>query len=247
MNILLLMMGGKGTRFGADIPKQYIQIREKPIFTYILNRYNEKIQVGEIIVVVHEDWKTYVEKEISKMNMKCECKVVCGGNTRSESVKNGLVEAMKRGSKDDVVLIHDATHPYVDEKGTKQIIEIVEKGYGATLGEFQYDTVYSMDENKVIDKVLPRQNVISGASPEAFPLGIIYDIYSTTPNEKLETMTSAGAIAIAYNIPMKVVEANVLNLKITHQKDMKLFEKLFEYYFVEDSRELNSDELLYHS
>ncbi len=56
MNILLLMMGGSGTRFGADIPKQFILVEEKPIFSYILNKYDKMDTIDEIIVISHKHW-----------------------------------------------------------------------------------------------------------------------------------------------------------------------------------------------
>lgn len=233
MNILLLMMGGKGTRFGTDIPKQYLEIQGQPIFSYIVQKYYKDIDVGKMILVSHSEWIPFVKEKMKTINITCEYDVISGGETRSESVKNGLRCAMKKGKKEDVVLIHDATHPYVDVQGTKQLINIVESGVGATLGQFQYDTVYQMNEKREIQEVLQRQNIVSGASPEAFPLGLIYEIYNNATQEELTQMTSAGAIAAAHKIPMKVVRAEMLNLKITYQRDMELFYQLFPYYFAD--------------
>ena len=61
MNILLLMMGGKGTRFGADIPKQYIQIQEHPVFRYIIKKYLECPEIYGAVLVSHEEWITFVK------------------------------------------------------------------------------------------------------------------------------------------------------------------------------------------
>ena len=94
-----------------------------------------------------------------------------------------------------------------------------------------YDTTYLMDDENNIIKVIPRKNVIAGASPEGFRFKQISDIYENTPQEEMEKMTSVGAIALAHNIPMKVVPTSVLNLKITYPEDFKLFNKLFNNYF----------------
>ena len=74
---------------------------------------------------------------------------------------------------------------------------------------------------------------MSGASPEAFRYGDLYRIYTQASKEELESMTSAGAIALHYGIPMKVVGANVINLKITYKKDMDTFKGMFHSYFPE--------------
>ncbi|MBQ0097343.1 MAG: 2-C-methyl-D-erythritol 4-phosphate cytidylyltransferase [Oscillospiraceae bacterium] len=231
MNTVLLMMGGSGTRFGADIPKQYIKVNDMPIFSYILKGYNDLSCVDKIIIVSHKDWVDYVEEIAKEIKADKLYKVVQGGDTRSDSVKNGLLCAKEFSSDNDVILIHDATHPYVDEKGVEEVIDGVNTYGGATLAQFNYDTVYKMDDDHILTNIEPRFNIVAGASPEAFTFGKIFDIYINSEKEELEKMTSAGAIALAHGIKMKVVRANVLNLKITYADDMNLFTKLVDNYF----------------
>ncbi len=235
MNILLLMMGGSGTRFGADIPKQYILVKDVPIFAYILAKYSKMPEIDKIVIVSHKDWIPYVAEWAEKMGTQNKVHaIVPGGATRSESVYNGLTAASDIAAMQDVVLIHDATHPYVDVEGTKGVIEGVKKYGGATLGQCQYDTVYQMDANRILKQVVPRAEIVSGASPEAFTFGKIYDIYTQSSKEELEAMTSAGAMALAHGITMEVIPANVINLKITYPGDMQLFQLLAESYFFPD-------------
>lgn len=232
MNILLLMMGGSGTRFGAARPKQYTLIDDIPVFAYILREYNKMKEIDQIVVVSHKDWIDYVEEWKEELSADKLVHIVAGGSSRSESVLNGLRSVADIAKHDDVVMLHDATHPYVDVEGTKAIIEGVKQYGGATLGQCQYDTCYRMNaETKILEEVVPRQEIVSGASPEAFRFGDIFDIYSNASKDELDAMTSAGAIALAHNIPMVVVPASVLNLKITYPGDMELFKKLVHNYF----------------
>ncbi len=232
MNILLLMMGGSGTRYGADIPKQFVLVQGVPIFAYILEKYGRMPEIDHIICVSHGEWVDYVREWGEKLGVKKLNCVVAGGSTRSGSVKNGLEAASRIASDGDVILIHDATHPYVDIEGTLEVIEAVRSCGGATLGELQYDTVYRMDENLEICEVVPRREIVAGASPEAFLFELIYPVYANADDEELERMTSAGAIALAHHIPMKVIPTDLINLKITRKPDMAAFKKLLtDYYF----------------
>lgn len=234
MNILMLMMGGSGTRFGADIPKQYVKVEGKPIFSYILKGYDDCDFIDAIVVVTHKDWADYVQIWKDNMNVTKLKVVTNGGSTRSESVKNGLLAMENFASEKDIILIHDATHPYVDVQGTKDVIQGVKKYGGATLGQCQYDTVYQMDEeSNILEKVVPRKKIVSGASPEAFFFKDIHDIYTSASQSELEEMTSAGAIALAYGIKMQVVPSNVLNLKITYKNDMDVFTQMVRSFFPE--------------
>lgn len=231
MNILLLMMGGKGERFGADIPKQYIKIHGKPIFSYIISKYSDLSIIHQIILVSHKDWIDYVSEQLELLNIHIPWHITSGGENRSESVLHGLDTAKQIAAENDIVLIHDATHPYVDSENILKVIHAAQLYGGATLGGLEFDTMYQMDENDIIQKVIPRQSIVSGASPEAFRFNDIYKIYKKASPEKLKQMTSAGAIALDNQIPMKVIPTSYLNLKITHSDDMKLFLRLFQGYF----------------
>lgn len=232
MNILLLMMGGKGERFGAGIPKQYTDIEGWPLFTYIVSGYAaEPDVIHRMILIVHRDWILYVQKQMERIDIKIPWEVAEGGQNRSESVRNGLIAAIQTGSPADTVLIHDATHPYVDIEGTREVEEAVGLYGGATLSGMEYDTMYRTNAEGFIEKVLPRQSVVSGASPEAFLLGDLYRIYAGASTVELERMTSAGEIALAHGIQIKVIKSHYLNLKITYQSDMELFKKLKSGYF----------------
>lgn len=232
-NILLLMMGGSGTRFGADIPKQFVEVAGKPIFSYIIEKYATLPEVDRAVVVCHGDWVEFTHDWVEGLHLDMLVDVVEGGSCRSESVKNGLARVSSFASDDDVVLIHDATHPYVDERGVAETIAATREHGGATLGERQYDTVYRMDpETNTIIEVIPRETVVSGASPEAFVFGRVWGIYRDSSLEELERYTSAGALALAHDIPMKIISTDLINLKITYRNDMDVFMKLFhDYYF----------------
>jgi len=230
-NIILLMMGGSGIRIGAPVPKQFIKIKNKPIFAYILDGLSNLDCIDGIIIVVHKDWKHYTEKYCKTNNVKKVYVVTAGGQTRSESVLNGLRKAKEFADDNDVIMIFDTTHPYVDKIGMEELIDAVKQYGGATLGQRQYDTCYRIDENDMLTAVIPRQEIVSGASPEGFIFKTIYDIYNTATKEELDSMTSAGAIALAHNVKMKICTLNTVNLKITYPNDLEVLDYLIDFNF----------------
>lgn len=231
MNILFLMMGGSGTRLGATIPKQYIEVEGRPIFSYILEAHQNCNFIDRIVIVSNKDWLDYVRNWVQILKADKVVAVTSGGINRSSSVKNGLLAIKDWANTDDIILIHDATHPYCDERGIHDVIEAVKAYGGATLGQAQYDTVYQTDPDGYIDITLKRQLVFSGASPEAFHYRSISNVYFNADDNELDRMTSAGAIAHANNIKMKVIPSNVLNLKITYSNDLRLFKMLVHDFF----------------
>lgn len=236
-NIALLMMGGIGQRVGAPIPKQFIKIQEKPIFLYILNSLSSLDCINKIVIVVHHDWLAHTKTWVNKIQTNKVYDIVSGGATRSESVLNGLNKASEFANPKDIIMMFDATHPYVDKQGIEELIMATEQYGGATLGQRQYDTCYRIDKNDMICEVIPRQEIVSGASPEAFLFKTIYDIYKNASKEELTKMTSAGAIALAHNVKMKICTLNTINLKITYPQDIIILEKMFNLYFPEKINE----------
>lgn len=233
-NIALLMMGGSGIRCGAPIPKQFVKVKDKPIFSYILKGLDKLNDIDNIIIVVHKDWIAYTQKSCEELGIKKVYGVVEGGSTRSESVLNGLNKAKEIATDDDIVMMIDTTHPYVDKQGISDLIKAVKECGGATLGQRQYDTCYRIDENDMLVEVIPRQEIVSGASPEGFLFKTIYDIYNNSTKEELDKMTSTGAIALAHNVKMKICTLNTLNLKITYPNDLEILKYLIDYNFGED-------------
>ena len=232
MNHVLLMMGGSGTRFGANIPKQFVDVEGQPVFSYVMDKYDRFNKVDSIVLVCHADWVDYADEWATKLKIAKYAGTVAGGSTRSASVRNGLRKLSEFAKDDDIVLIHDATHPYLDEGSTADAIRATQEYGAATLGRKQFDTVYKTDLEGNLVEVVPREQIVSGASPELFKFGPIHRIYEQAADEELEQFTSAGAIALANDIPMKVVPTDFVNLKITYRHDMELYERLFHgYYF----------------
>lgn len=231
--IVLLMMGGKGERFGQQVPKQYSIINGLPLYLYILQKYNRMEEIDSIVIITNPD---YYEKTLEWNKLVDSDKVVnvlTGGNGRSKDIKDALDVVHEFATDEDIILIHDATHPYVDVEGTVEVINAIEEYGGATLGGKQYDTVY-YTEDGMLKEVVNRDNVVSGASPEGFKFKLIYDVYQKSTIEELNKMTSAGAIALANNIKMAIIPSNVLNLKITYPGDMIILENLVNTYFFKE-------------
>lgn len=237
MNTVILTMGGSGTRFGSNIPKQFTLVNDVPIFAYLLKKINGSSIIDKIVIVTNGDFIDYTKQWVEKINANKVCDVVKGGTSRSESVFNGLKCMKKYANDNDIVLIHDATHPYFDYEGTEKVVEAIKLYDAASLVSYEYDTVYVQDEDtNFIENEIPKKKVVVGASPEGFKFGKIYDIYANTPYEDLEYMSSAGVLAIENNMRLKAIPTSTLNIKITYPEDMKLFLELFGTYFFKEEQ-----------
>ena len=227
---VLFMMGGSGVRFGAEKPKQFVEVSGKPVFVYPLIKYDGIASIDGVIIVCNA---LYIEDatKICESNNLCKIiKIVPGGDTRSESVYNGLKALDNLANDEDVILIHDATHPFVDVTNLDKLIDGIREYGAGSMVNYIYDTAYLKNDDGFLEQVIDRKKIAVGASPEGFSYSNMKNIYFNTPKEELEKMTSAGALALSFNIKMVVIEIELLNLKITYKRDMELFAKLIDYY-----------------
>lgn len=230
LKTLFLMMGGIGSRFGRDLPKQFTIVNEKPIFMYILAAYDSLPFIDRIVIVTNKNWVDLTNTYLSSFSNNKPISVVIGGDSRSESIKNGIIASQPFSSPDDFILIHDTTHPYVDGESIQHAIEYMDSYDGVTLCQREYDTCYSIKDDIVVSEI-PKTSVVSGASPEIFRYRDLFEMYINTTPEKLQSFSSAGAMAIRNGLKIKVVPMSYLNIKITLPGDMDLFTELCSNYY----------------
>lgn len=219
-------MGGSGTRVGNILPKQYTIIKGKPLFYYTLEAYSKLNCIDKVIIVSNKEYMKLAQENAIPVLREKYFDVVPGGNTRLNSIKNGLIYARKQILDNDVVLIHDASNPFVASNEMPSFIETVEEYSAAAIGTNQYHTIYKRDMEDFIICDIPRNTVGSGYSPEGFKFGILYDLLSKIDHENLLQMTSTVAIANFMGMKIKFIPANILNLKITYKQDIEIYEKL---------------------
>lgn len=224
------MMGGNGIRFGADIPKQYIKVNGTPVFLYTLEKYMETGIVDKVVIVSNPEWIHYTEDAVKTVLAGKLIEIVPGGETRSHSVKNGLACCSKYLEMDDLVLIHDATNPFVIKDAVARAIEAAEKNGAATVGTNQHHTLYKRTLDGSVEDFIPKETVGSGYSPEVFKFGVINPHFENASDERLSVMTSAVALAIKDGVKVSFIQADFIDLKITYPNDLKGFELLTNIY-----------------
>ena len=229
-NYFLYMMGGIGSRFNADKPKQFLDVRGKPVYLRFLETVESFDLIDGVVIVCQKDWIYFVKKDIERLGLKKILSIVPGGSSRSLSVKNGLLCLKQFANNDDVVLIHDATHPFIDKKQTVKLVEEIQKKGAGSLANFVFDTAYIKGDDNRLAKNIDRRTLAIGASPEGFKFGLIYSIYVNSSDEYLSNMTSSGALMADNNVKMVFVETKYPSIKITYPIDLKVYESLLDFF-----------------
>ena len=116
MNIAMLIAGGKGARMNQDIPKQFLNIHDKPVIVYTMQAFQRHPEVDAILIVCLDGWQEILKAYANQFNITKLKWVVTGGKNGQESICNGLSELEKECDGNDLVLIHDGIRPNVSQE-----------------------------------------------------------------------------------------------------------------------------------
>ena len=226
MNTVLMLAGGVGARMGANIPKQFIRIKGKPIIAYTLDilEKNENIDVIEI-VCVHgfEDLLNSIIDEYGIKKVKWICE---GGATFSLSVYNGLKNLRDVLKPDDLLMIHMSVAPFIGDDIIDDAIRVA-KEKGNSISENPcFLCMGSHDTDEYSTKSVLRETITGLNTPQTFHFGELIGLYDKAEAEgileDLEPHTTS--VYYHYGKPLYFSKGSQLNIKITNQDDLDLFE-----------------------
>ncbi|MEO2602186.1 IspD/TarI family cytidylyltransferase, partial [Clostridium butyricum] len=173
MNIGLIIAGGTGQRMGKQIPKQFLNVNDKPIIIYTLEAFQKHPNIDEIGVVCIDGWHDILKAYARQYNITKLKWVISGGNNGQDSIRNGVDEASNRYKETDLLLIHDAIRPLVTEEIISDCIVQCEN-YGSAIVTIPCTTAVlriNADEDNKSNEVVPRNELAMTQTPQAFPIG----------------------------------------------------------------------------
>ena len=212
----IIVAGGTGNRFGSLIPKQFLQLRGKPIIDWSIATFSQLTEINSLIVVSHPDWQKKTTEVLAPYRKSFrEIKVVEGGNSRQQSVYNGI--SAVNGNDHDVVLIHDSARPLISVECIKRVINATILTGAAIPATDISDSIVSIDSGIVIEYP-DRENIKAVQTPQGFLLKKIITAHLSAPPEN--KATDDGSLMLNTGYPVAVVKGETSNIKITTKEDL---------------------------
>jgi len=214
---VVIVAGGKGTRMGSTINKQYLELNGKAVLAHTINQFEQCHKIDEIIVVTGEDEVDYCTKQIwIKYGFLKIKSIVPGGKRRQDSVYNGLLGV---SPKTQVVLIHDGARPLIKEEQIKASIEGAMEVGACVVGVPVKDTIKICDQNQLIIQTPSRDTLWAVQTPQTFQYDRILKAYEEAIKNDLQATDDAMMVeAIGY--PVKMIHGRYDNIKITTPEDL---------------------------
>lgn len=227
MNIAIILAGGIGSRVGADIPKQFIEILGKPILVYTIEAFQNNNDIDAIEVVCVANYIDTMKDLIKKYNLNKVKWITEGGKDFQHSVLNGINNLSDKISGEDIVSIHFGASPFVSGEIISDSIKVAkEKGNAISTTPFYLLSGYKDENGLSSSKYLDRESIVCMNSPHSFKYHLIKSIYKKAIETGTINEVEPHTTTLMYKmgIPIYFSKGSQTNIKITTKEDLELFE-----------------------
>jgi 2-C-methyl-D-erythritol 4-phosphate cytidylyltransferase len=200
---------------GSELPKQYLDLAGRPMIYHALTTLCACPDIKTVFVVLAPDDEHFRTYDWSHCGDKLET-LYCGGQTRAESVANGLMAS--EIEPDDWVLVHDAARPCLTQAQLARLIgELRDDEVGGILAVPVADTLKRADSARRIAHTENRDGLWQAQTPQMFRTGLLMEALQTAPN-----VTDEASAVEALGLHPKLVASESTNFKVTYPQDIRL-------------------------
>ena len=227
MNYAVIIAGGTGNRMGQDIPKQFINVYDKPVLIYTLEGFQQHPLIDAIEVVCIKGWEKVVEAYANQFNITKLQLITSAGNSAQESIRNGIYNLEGKVSPDDNIIIHDGIRPLVDASVLSDVIEKCnEYGNGVTSMPYNEQIFIINPENAETTKeYIPRETLRRVSTPQAYKFDKLLWAYRKAYEEEIGIYGSSytNTMMVKLGETLHFAKGSDKNIKLTTKDDLELF------------------------
>lgn len=217
----LIPAAGSGSRIGAAVPKQYLEIAGRPLLYYSLRALARHPLIEQVFVVLAQGDAHYQRFDWAEFGTRLE-PLYCGGVTRAASVFNGLVAARDMIGIGDWVLVHDAVRPCLSDAALERLVaEAGGDAVGGLLAVPVADTLKRADGELRVAGTEPREQLWLAQTPQMFRYRLLIEALRMA---KPELATDEARAIEEMGLRPRLVMGETRNLKVTYPEDLGIAE-----------------------
>ena len=227
MNIAIIIAGGVGHRMGQSIPKQFINVYDKPVIIYTLESFQRHPQIDAIEVVCIDGWHDVLLAYAKQSNVTKLKWIVSGGKTGQESIRNGVYYLEGKCSDEDIIIIHDGIRPLVDETVLTDVI-VKAQQYGNAVTSLPYnEQIFVIDEENITSTIryIPREKLRRVSTPQAYKFGKLDWAYHEAYEKEIGIYGSSytNTMMVELGERLYFASGSDRNIKLTTKDDLEIF------------------------
>lgn len=226
-NIAIIIAGGSGHRMGQDIPKQFINIYDKPILIYTLEGFQRHPMVDSIEVVCIKGWEQIVWAYAKQFNINKLKWIVEGGESGQESIRNGVYNLEGKCDNNDVIIIHDGIRPLIEPSVLTDVIAKAQK-FGNAVTSMPYNEqifVVSKEDESTTTQFIPRETLRRVSTPQSYQFGLLNKKYHEAFEKGIAIYGShyTNTMMVELGVRLHFAAGSDKNIKLTTKDDLEMF------------------------
>lgn len=226
MNIALVIAGGSGQRMNQDIPKQFLNVYDKPVIIYTLEAFQRHPNIGGIVVVCLDGWHEILRAYCKQFGINKLESIVSGGENGQESIRNGIYEIKRIHNEDDIVLIHDAIRPMVSEEIISDCIRVCMQFGNAVSVIPCAEAMLKTKDGVTSDIQVPRDNLKRTQTPQAATLGKLVWAHEEALKRGIQSSIATCTMFVELGEELHLSLGSEKNIKLTTVDDIDIFKAL---------------------
>lgn len=228
MNHVIMLAGGVGSRFGADIPKQYLEVGGRPVLMHSFRKFISCPEIDTVVFVISDDWRSQVIEWLSAEKYHQKVLFAPAGKSRQHSVLNALNALSGIAGYDDIVLVHDSVRPMFPISNISDGIAACGEYDGALPVITVKDAIYRSVDGCFVTEVMPKDQLYAGQTPECFRFGAFFAAHAKFSDSQLGLIRGSAELAARAGLTVKLIPGTERNLKITTVEDLKTIENFMK-------------------
>ena len=224
MNYVIIIAGGVGSRLGAQVPKQFVEVLGKPIIAYTMEHFQNHPDIDGIELVCVDGFQDHLKGIADKYGITKVIKIVKGGSEYERSIMNGVAGLVGIAKPEDVVMIHWSASPFINEEIITDNIRVCKEKGNAITASYSY-LLYGTNDGDCTKKNINRDTFMTLSAPQSFLYKVITDIYRQVEEKNMFSYVEAHtpAFMTELGIPLYFSKGSHTNIKITEKEDVELF------------------------
>lgn len=225
-NYVILLAGGVGKRMQAEMPKQFIEVKGKPIIVHTLEKFQNHPDIEKIVVVCVKDWIEHLQDLIKKYSLSKVAWITEGGSTGHDSIRNGVFFLKDKIEPNDYIIVHDAVRPVLPKKVIDEVLHVAHENGNASSSIACHPPIVYTEDFKSGIKDVDREHVMLTASPQVYKYSLALKCYEKAEEENKHNFTFTSSLLIHYGERVYFAKGTTSNIKVTQKEDIALFEAL---------------------
>ena len=226
-----IVAGGKGSRMGLDIPKQFLMLGDRQVLVRTAERFLTCGEIDMVYVGVHAEWVQKFGEMCAEYGLDgSKLRIIEGGKDRTETVFH-IVERIRLDNgitEEDIILTHDGVRPFVSRREIIDSIIAMKEQDGVTVSIPSTDTLLFSEDGSRIDSVPERAKLFRAQTPQTFRLAKLDIAYRSLTDEQKSRLTDTASVFISAGLPVGLIRGSERNIKLTTPTDLTIAEMLLE-------------------